>query len=114
MRCLVILDDIWSFETWNFLNVAFPNEKTESTILLTTRYEAVALPPNRNCFLHKLQPLNENESLALLEKIAIFGRPDIGAKRFQILEGPISDDRKFSKYCQALGKRGGHQFGRTN
>ncbi|BBG92527.1 Disease resistance protein CC-NBS-LRR class family [Prunus dulcis] len=102
MRCLVILDDIWSIETWNFLNVAFPNEQTESTILLTTRYEAVALPPNRNCFLHKLQPLNENESLALLEKIAIFGRPDIGAKRFQKLEGPISDDRKFSNIVEHL------------
>ncbi|BBG92533.1 NB-ARC domain-containing disease resistance protein, partial [Prunus dulcis] len=76
-RCLVILDDIWSLETWNLLKVAFPNEKTESTILLTTRYQAVALPPNRNCFLHKLQPLNENASLELFEKIAIFGRADI-------------------------------------
>ncbi|XP_021807352.1 putative disease resistance protein At1g50180 [Prunus avium] len=76
-RCLVILDDIWSLETWNLLKVAFPNEKTESTILLTTRYQAVALPPNRNCFLYKLQPLNENASLELFEKIAIFGRADI-------------------------------------
>ncbi|PQQ04742.1 putative disease resistance protein [Prunus yedoensis var. nudiflora] len=58
-RCLVILDDIWSLEMWNL----------ESTILLTTRYQAVALPPNRNCFLYKLQPLNENSSLELFEKI---------------------------------------------
>ncbi|ONI26745.1 hypothetical protein PRUPE_1G043100 [Prunus persica] len=99
MRCLVILDDIWSIETWNFLNVAFPNEQTQSTILLTTRYEAVALPPNRNCFLHKLQPLNENESLALLEKIAIFGRPDIDSGIYSKMR---ELGRKLLRHCAGL------------
>ncbi|CAL8990045.1 unnamed protein product [Prunus brigantina] len=113
MRCLVILDDVWSIETWNFLNVhykkkwqqspiivvAFPNEKTESTILLTTRYEAVALPPNRNCFLHKLQPLNENKSLALLEKIAIFGRPDIDSGIYSKMR---ELGRKLRRHCAGL------------
>ncbi|XP_034200805.1 putative disease resistance protein At1g50180 [Prunus dulcis] len=74
MKCLVILDDIWRIETWNLLNAAFPNVETESTILLTTRNQKVATLPNRNAFLHKLQPLNDNESWNLLEKIAIFGQ----------------------------------------
>ncbi|PQP92203.1 hypothetical protein Pyn_15203 [Prunus yedoensis var. nudiflora] len=78
MRCLVILDDIWSIETWNLLKVAFPNVETESTILLTTRNQAVASLPNRNVFLHKLQPLDVNESWELLEKKAISERADIG------------------------------------
>ncbi|ONI26820.1 hypothetical protein PRUPE_1G048000 [Prunus persica] len=77
MRCLVILDDIWSIETWNLLKVAFPNVETESTILLTTRNQAVASLPNRNVFLHKLQPLNENESWELLVKKAIPARAEI-------------------------------------
>ncbi|VVA16173.1 PREDICTED: putative disease resistance [Prunus dulcis] len=77
MRCLVILDDIWRIETWNLLKAAFPNVETESTILLTTRNKAVALPLNRNAFLHELKALNENESWELFEKIAISGRADI-------------------------------------
>ncbi|CAL2225352.1 unnamed protein product [Prunus armeniaca] len=77
MRCLVILDDIWRINTWNLLEIAFPNGETESTILLTTRNQAVALLPDRNVFLHKLQPLNENESWELLEKKAIPARAEI-------------------------------------
>ncbi|CAL8075785.1 unnamed protein product [Prunus armeniaca] len=77
MRCLVILDDIWRTEAWNLLEIAFPNVETESTILLTTRNQKVATLPNRNAFLHKLQPLNENESWNLLEKKAISERADI-------------------------------------
>ncbi|ONI26869.1 hypothetical protein PRUPE_1G051800 [Prunus persica] len=77
MRCLVILDDIWRIETWNLLKDAFPNVKTESTILLTTRNQAVALPSNRSAFLHELQALNEKKSWELFEKIAISGRADI-------------------------------------
>ncbi|XP_008224014.2 PREDICTED: putative disease resistance protein At1g50180 [Prunus mume] len=77
MRCLVILDDIWSIETWNLLKVAFPNVETESTILLTTRNQAVASLPNRNAYIHQPQPLNENESWELLEKKAIPARAEI-------------------------------------
>ncbi|CAL8990169.1 unnamed protein product [Prunus brigantina] len=77
MKCLVILDDIWRIETWNLLKAAFPDVETESTILLTTRNQKVATLPNRNSFLHKLQPLNENESWNLLEKKAISEGADI-------------------------------------
>ncbi|CAL8990101.1 unnamed protein product [Prunus brigantina] len=77
MRCLVILDDIWRTEAWNLLEIAFPNVETESTILLTTRNQAVASLPNRNAYLHQLQPLNENESWELLEKKTISENADI-------------------------------------
>ncbi|XP_016647177.1 PREDICTED: putative disease resistance protein At1g50180 [Prunus mume] len=78
MRCLVILDDIWRTEAWNLLEIAFPNVETESTILLTTRNQAVASLPNRNAYIHQPQPLNENESWELLEKKAIPARAEIG------------------------------------
>ncbi|XP_020410057.1 putative inactive disease susceptibility protein LOV1 isoform X3 [Prunus persica] len=77
MRCLVILDDIWRTEAWNLLEIAFPNVETESTILLTTRNQAVASLPNRNAYRHQLQPLNENESWELLEKKTISENADI-------------------------------------
>ncbi|KAH0993724.1 hypothetical protein GBA52_005207 [Prunus armeniaca] len=96
MRCLVILDDIWSIETWNLLKVAFPNVETESTILLTTRNQAVASLPNRNVFLYKLQPLNKNESWELLVKKAIPARAEIDLGMYRDL------GRKMLQYCKGL------------
>ncbi|CAL8075568.1 unnamed protein product [Prunus armeniaca] len=96
MRCLVILDDIWSIETWNLLKVAFPNVETESTILLTTRNQAVASLPNRNVFRYKLQPLNENESWELLVKKAIPARAEIDLGMYRDL------GRKMLHYCKGL------------
>lgn len=82
-RCLVVLDDIWSVETWESLKAAFPLcEKTKSRILLTTRNEEVALHSDRNGFLFQPRPLNDHESWQLLEKIAIFGRDEIGMFSF--------------------------------
>ncbi|XP_021806961.1 putative disease resistance protein At1g50180 [Prunus avium] len=96
MRCLVILDDIWSIEAWNLLKFAFPNAETESTVLLTTRNQAVALHPNRNVFLHELQPLNENESWELLVKKAIHARAEIDLGMYRDL------GRKMLQYCKGL------------
>ncbi|XP_021828979.1 putative disease resistance protein At1g50180, partial [Prunus avium] len=96
MRCLVILDDIWSIETWNLLKVAFPNVETESTILLTTRNQAVASLPNRNVFPHKLKPLNENESWELLVKKAIHARAEIDLGMYRDL------GMKMLQYCKGL------------
>ncbi|XP_020415612.1 putative disease resistance protein At1g59780 isoform X2 [Prunus persica] len=76
MKCLVILDDIWRIETWNLLKAAFPDVETESTILLTTRNQAVASLAKRNAY--PLQPLNEMESWELFEKKAIHARAEIG------------------------------------
>ncbi|KAL6190657.1 hypothetical protein ACLB2K_037051 [Fragaria x ananassa] len=82
-RCLVVLDDIWSVETWDSLKAAFPLcEETKSRILLTTRNEEVALRSDRNGFLFQPQPLNDDESWQLLEKIAIFGREEIDSRIF--------------------------------
>ncbi|CAL8990111.1 unnamed protein product [Prunus brigantina] len=96
MRCLVILDDIWSIETWNLLEIAFPNVETKSTILLTTRNQAVAFPPNRNAFLHDLQALNEKKSWELFEKIAISGRADIDLGMYRDL------GKKMLQHCKGL------------
>ncbi|PON48751.1 NB-ARC domain containing protein [Parasponia andersonii] len=36
-KCLVLLDDIWTTSTWDRLKAAFPDDETNSKILLTTR-----------------------------------------------------------------------------
>ncbi|PQP95240.1 hypothetical protein Pyn_29243 [Prunus yedoensis var. nudiflora] len=96
LRCLVILDDIWEINTWNLLKAAFPDVETESTILLTTRNQAVASLANRNAYLHKLQPLNEKESWELFEKKAIHARAEIDLGMYRDL------GRKMLQHCKGL------------
>lgn len=82
-KCLVVLDDIWSIETWESLKAAFPLcEETKSRILLTTRNKEVALHSDRNGFLLQPRPLDDDQSWELLEKIAIFGRNELSSGSF--------------------------------
>ncbi|XP_068333662.1 putative disease resistance protein At1g50180 [Pyrus communis] len=100
-RCLVVIDDIWSMETWESLKAAFPlNQRTESRILLTTRVKEVALhAADRNGILHEPRPLNEDESWELLEKIAIFGREEITPEVF----GKMKEiGKKMLQHCAGL------------
>ncbi|WCJ44202.1 Disease resistance protein (CC-NBS-LRR class) family [Euphorbia peplus] len=71
-RCLVILDDIWTAETWSSLCPAFPCGigKSGSKILLTTRIRDVALSPDPSCFLHQPRYLNDEESWELFKRKA--------------------------------------------
>ncbi|CAL9006365.1 unnamed protein product [Prunus brigantina] len=76
-KCLVVLDDIWTSDAWSSLQAGFPmNEETESRILLTTRNKEVVLCADKNGFLFEPQPLNDDESWELFEKIAMFGTED--------------------------------------
>lgn len=71
-KCLVILDDIWSIETWNKLCPAFPGERSGSKIVITTRNRDVALHPDPTCFLLKPRYLNDDESWELFKKKTFF------------------------------------------
>ncbi|KAK6945795.1 NB-ARC [Dillenia turbinata] len=46
-NCLVVLDDIWSKETWDSLSPAFPSGSSGSKIILTIRKREVALHVDR-------------------------------------------------------------------
>ena len=70
-KCLVIIDDIWDFETWNSLRDAFPLKNTGSKILLTSRNKQASLHVDTESSLYELQTLNKERSWELLEKIAI-------------------------------------------
>ncbi|KAM5553244.1 hypothetical protein ABKV19_025463 [Rosa sericea] len=76
-KCLIVLDDIWKIETWDFLRAAFQHgEKAKSKILLTTRNKNVALHADVNGFHYQPPPLNATESWELFERIAMCGRDD--------------------------------------
>ncbi|KAL6290038.1 hypothetical protein ACE6H2_007548 [Prunus campanulata] len=97
-RCLVVIDDIWTIETWNSLKAGFPYKEKWSRILLTTRNKEVASRADRNGFLYQPQPLNDDESWELLEKIAIFGK-DIDS----VIHGRMKElGRKMLNHCAGL------------
>ncbi|KAM7486215.1 hypothetical protein LguiA_002224 [Lonicera macranthoides] len=73
-KCLVVLDDIWSYDSWNTFRPAFPDGDTGSRILLTTRKKEVAFHVDPNGFLQRLGFLNREDSWQLLVKKAFPGR----------------------------------------
>ncbi|KDP26975.1 hypothetical protein JCGZ_22195 [Jatropha curcas] len=83
-KCLVILDDIWTVETWNNLCPAFPygRRNSGSKIMLTTRVRDVALFPDPMSFLHQPRCLNDEESWELFKRKAFLDKnyPDYRAR----------------------------------
>ncbi|KAF8394042.1 hypothetical protein HHK36_020244 [Tetracentron sinense] len=70
-RYLVVLDDIWSEETWDLLKNAFPiNGKVGSKIMITTRNKEVALHADPFSLPHEPRCLTDEESWVLLCKKA--------------------------------------------
>ncbi|KAF8403454.1 hypothetical protein HHK36_011558 [Tetracentron sinense] len=65
-RYLVVLDDIWSTNTWDRLRPAFPNGKAGSKVLLTTRNKEVAVHADPWNAPHEPRYLTEEESWVLL------------------------------------------------
>ncbi|KAL2463179.1 Disease resistance protein (CC-NBS-LRR class) family [Forsythia ovata] len=67
-KCLVVLDDIWSLDAWEFLCEAFSSEETRSKVLLTTRFRQVAF----SCvvgIVYSMKPLTEYDSWQLFQNI---------------------------------------------
>ena len=95
-RYLIVIDDVWSTKAWDYLKLHFPNDNTESRILLTTRLSEIALYAKSGGFslTHHLQFLTEEESWELLCK-KVFQEDDCP----EIL---IKPGMKIVKKCQGL------------
>ncbi|WOG90435.1 hypothetical protein DCAR_0209679 [Daucus carota subsp. sativus] len=77
-NCLVVIDDIWTVDSWKILKPAFPIGETSSgsKILLTTRYQNVANTGQ----MHKVIGLTADEGWELLSKKAgIHNLPEMDA-----------------------------------
>ncbi|KAJ3678481.1 hypothetical protein LUZ60_002284 [Juncus effusus] len=67
-RYLIVLDDAWTDDVFDYLNVGFPDVGNGSRVIITTRFLNVATDPTR---VFKLPFLNKEESLELLLKNAL-------------------------------------------
>ncbi|KAF8711258.1 hypothetical protein HU200_029278 [Digitaria exilis] len=64
-RYLIVLDDVWTTDTWDMLKKVFPDAENGSRVLLTTRNFQAAKQADKLTFIHKLRHLNEEESWRL-------------------------------------------------
>ncbi|PHT85527.1 hypothetical protein T459_07633 [Capsicum annuum] len=66
-RYVILLDDIWDFEIWDYLKLYLPqcDSKIGSRIILTSRNINVGRYIGGDTSLHVLQPLDSNNSLEL-------------------------------------------------
>ncbi|KAL2553136.1 Disease resistance protein RPP13 [Forsythia ovata] len=75
-KYLIVMDDVWTNEAWDDFKNAFPSNKKNSRILLTSRIDTVAMHANPNIEPHNLRFLTSDESLTLLQMKAL------GSKEF--------------------------------
>lgn len=85
-KCLIILDDIWSNNSWDILSPAFPSENTRSKMIFTSRNKGISSHVDAKGLLHEPSCLNSEDSWALFKKKA-FPRQDNS-------ESSISNDFK--------------------
>ncbi|XP_057804535.1 putative late blight resistance protein homolog R1B-16 [Salvia miltiorrhiza] len=71
-RYLIVIDDVWDTEIWDFLRRFMPDDHNRSRVLLTSRLSDVASYPDSRSPLHQMQCLNEDESWYLLRE-KVFG-----------------------------------------
>ncbi|KAF3616735.1 putative disease resistance protein RPP13-like [Capsicum annuum] len=67
-KYLVVVDDVWRREAWESLKRAFPDSKSGSRVIITTRKEDVAERADNKGFVHKLRYLSQEESWDLFCK----------------------------------------------
>ncbi|XP_076905009.1 putative disease resistance RPP13-like protein 3 [Bidens hawaiensis] len=67
-KYLVVLDDIWDCRVWNDLKVYFPDDKTGSRVIITSRDVDVSLHEQSAIPAHVLRPRTEVESWDILKK----------------------------------------------
>ncbi|KAL7098331.1 hypothetical protein ACP275_09G010600 [Erythranthe tilingii] len=74
-KFLIIMDDVWTSEDWNKLQIALPKSNNLGKILITSRHEEVAWCANRIRPPHKLRFFTHAESWLLLQ-LEVFGKPE--------------------------------------
>ncbi|XP_076960902.1 putative late blight resistance protein homolog R1A-3 [Bidens hawaiensis] len=65
-RYLIVIDDIWSPKAWDDVGICFPDDKTGSRVLVTTRLTEVASHASQGGFTHNLGLLTKDQSWELL------------------------------------------------
>ncbi|WOG86307.1 hypothetical protein DCAR_0205509 [Daucus carota subsp. sativus] len=95
-KCLIVLDDIWSTDTWDALKAAFPAGKSMSKLMLTSRNAEVAEHVNLDGFIHKPECLSPEQSWELLKLKALHTGNCLDVKRMEEL------GREMVEHCAGL------------
>ncbi|KAH6769437.1 hypothetical protein C2S51_014773 [Perilla frutescens var. frutescens] len=66
-KYLVVMDDMWSSDAWDFVRKMFPDDGNGSRILLTTRLSDVASYPDSSSKLHEMHLMDADRSWDLLK-----------------------------------------------
>ncbi|KAL3642285.1 hypothetical protein CASFOL_013100 [Castilleja foliolosa] len=73
-KFLIVMDDVWTAEDWDKLQIALPKSNNMGKVLITSRHVEVAHFANRDRRPHKLRFLTQDESWLLLQ-LEVFGKP---------------------------------------
>ncbi|XP_073121634.1 putative late blight resistance protein homolog R1B-14 [Henckelia pumila] len=65
-KYLIVLDDVWDMQIWNYIKRLFPDNYNGSRIMLTTRDSKVAAYANSLGSYHEMQRLDKDSSWSLL------------------------------------------------
>ncbi|KAI8537185.1 hypothetical protein RHMOL_Rhmol09G0005300 [Rhododendron molle] len=101
-RYLVVLDDVWDENAWPSLMRAFPNEKNESRVIMTTRKKVVAEPSNQITYVHELPFLKEKESWELFCSKAFPNYDEVENKKSCCPPGLESLAKEMASKCRGL------------
>ncbi|KAJ4789935.1 Disease resistance protein (CC-NBS-LRR class) family [Rhynchospora pubera] len=70
-RYLIIFDDVWAEDFWKNIKIVMPDKNNGSRVLITTRFENVAMKADTKYDPYKLPTLDHEESLNLFLKKAV-------------------------------------------
>ncbi|KAJ4814711.1 Disease resistance protein (CC-NBS-LRR class) family [Rhynchospora pubera] len=98
-RYLIVFDDVWAEDFWKSIKNAMPDKNNGSRVLITTRFENVAMKADTKYDPYKLPTLDHEQSLNLFLKKAV-------PKKHQYLDG-LPDELKslaqqFVAKCRGL------------
>ncbi|KAL3644644.1 hypothetical protein CASFOL_009824 [Castilleja foliolosa] len=93
-KYLIVMDDVWTEETWNDLKTAFPKNSKGSRILITSRIRKVAKHANPTMEPHNLRFLTSDESWRLLQRKALGDE--------NCPEELVKDGKHIANECQGL------------
>ncbi|GER56742.1 NBS-LRR type resistance protein [Striga asiatica] len=74
-KFLIVMDDVWTSNDWDKLQIALPKGNKMGKVLITSRHEEVARYANRDRPPHNLRFLTHEESWELLQ-LEVFGKRD--------------------------------------
>ncbi|KAK4428134.1 putative late blight resistance proteinR1A-10 [Sesamum alatum] len=74
-KFLIVMDDVWTIEDWEKLQIALPESNKMGKVLVTSRHVEVCQYANKSRLPHELRFFTQEESWLLL-RLEVFGKPE--------------------------------------